>query len=248
MRKLMVGALVLVVMGFLGLPARAGESSFTLYTDIWSKYLVNKGVLAHDKPVLQTGLTYAAGKGFFLDLWHSAGLDGTSLSSDFGDETDYTIWWSGKAGNLSMDFGLAYFDLFPLFSGKNDILQPFGEAGKSLRVSQNHTLTPYLRFEAGIPMKNGTPRRGAHVYLGTKHAWGARSFLGINQRFWFLYDTGAYGFDNGVLYGYRFDIRWAVTKSLTFNAPEIKFTGPLSGVHDRRKHEGIIGVGLALRF
>lgn len=249
MQKWLVGALTtLMFVGVLALPAAAGESSFTLYTHTWSKYLVNKGVLVHDKPVLQTGLTYAAGGGFFLDLWHSSGLDGTSLSSDFGDETDYTVWWSGKVESLDLQVGLAYFDLFPLFSTKNDILQPYGEVTRSFALTTSHTVSPYIRVEVGIPMRDGVPRRGAHAYFGTRHDWHALPFLAINHRGWLLYDTGAYGFDNGVLYGYRLDTNWAITKALTVSVPSVKFTGPLAGIHDRRKHEGIVGVGFSLWF
>lgn len=232
----------------------AGDSnenfSFTLSSKVYSKYLIaDTGHIGHDKPVVQTDLFVSLPKGFYFDLWHSAGLDGTGLSSDYGDEIDYTMGWSGKLGGVNFDLGVSYFDLVDLFkSPQGDLIRPYLKLNKNFDVSESHRLTPFVYFGFPYSAKGDEFGHGFFVRPGVKHAWQMTSNLTLNQRGNLFFDDGACGFDSGVFGEYRCDLSWQISKSTTIDLISVKGITPFTSLSDSRKTEIVYGTGITYRF
>ena len=224
----------------------AGEPGLTISPRVWSQYLGSTGAVVKT-PVLQTDFFIQLPRGFYGDVWHSVGLDGSGPSSGFDDEVDYTLGWSGPIGALTFDLGAAYFDLVNLGTIRGDVIQPYFETRYDFRLTEAHTLSPYLRLELAYPVKGDTPNAGVHLFGGAQHNWKIAPAFAVAQRAALLYDDGAYGLDNGLLVQYGGDLQWTPTAALTLNLFSLKISVPLT-VDDARKSEAVFGVGLTFRY
>lgn len=226
------------------------DISFTLSSKVYSQYLIaDTGHIGHDKPVIQTDLFISLPKGFYFDLWHSAGLDGTGLSSDYGDEIDYTVGWNGKLGEINLDLGVSYFDLVDLFKlPHGDLIRPYLELNKGFDITESHRLTPYVYLGFPYSAKGDEFGHGFFVRSGIKHAWQITPELTLNQKTNLFFDNGACGFDSGILGEYRCDIGWQISKSTTIDLISLKFVTPFTSLSDSRETEIVYGVGITHRF
>ncbi|MBZ9577712.1 hypothetical protein KJA13_01600 [Patescibacteria group bacterium] len=226
------------------------DISVTLSSKIYSKYLnEGGGNILHDKPVIQTDLFASLPKGFYLGIWHSAGLDGTGLSSDNGDEIDYIVGWSGKVGKVNLDIGAYYFDLVDIFkSPHGDIIEPYFEISKGFDISDKHCLTPYVWFGFPYSAKGDEFGHGFYVRPGVKHAWQITPKLTLNQKANLFFDDGACGFDSGLFGEYRCSFSWQISKSTTIDLISVKGITPFTSLSDNRKTEIVYGAGITYRF
>lgn len=246
MKRIIIMTLaILMISGVIFSEANAEDISFTLSTKVWSKYLGSSGAVVHDKPALQTDLFVALPKSFYFDIWHSMGLDGTSLSSDLGDEIDYTLGWNGKVKTFSLDAGISYFDIIDLFHSNSDAIQPYAEINRSFNFSKNHSFSPYARVETLFPFNN--PGKGLYAYSGIKYAWRLTPAITINQNAGLIYDSGVFGLENGFAGRHNLSFIWSPSKSINFELLNTKITIPISSFSDR-KNEIAFGAGLMLNF
>lgn len=227
----------------------AEEPSFALSTKFWSQYLDNNGAVNHDQPVLQSDLFISLPLGFYFDFWHSMGLDETGLSTDFGDEINYTLGWGGTLNGFGFDLGFSYLDFIDLFKmPKGDVLRPYAEINKEFKITEKNILTPYARWDGSFPASGNSPEKDQWFSLGLKHVWQINETAELKQKLFTLYDTGALGFAKAVIGQYNIGLGWNVTKSVTLDLPNFKISTPLTPVNDGRKTEFVIGAGLSLRF
>lgn len=219
-----------------------------LSTKVWSEYLFTNGAIFHDKPVVQTDLFVGLPKGFYADLWWSAGLDGTDASSDFGDEIDYTLGWAGSLGKLDVDLGITYIDLFELFdSGEDgDVLQPYIELGQTLKLGEKHEFTLYTVFQWHQPLKDSMSN-GGYLISGAKDLWQISPKVSVSSEVSVLYDSGAYNYDDGLVGFANFEMSWQITKSFSMQLPSIKVAEPIS-TSDERKTQIVSGLGFSINF
>jgi len=245
--------LVVLVIGMAGVvfaEEAKKDISVTLSSKVYSEYLSsNSGGICHDGPVIQTDMFISLPRGFYFDVWHSAGLNGTDLSSDYGDEIDYTIGWSGKVKGIGLDLGVAYFDLIDLFEAPHgDLIMPYLEFNKGFDISKNHRLTPFVCFKFPYSAKGDELGHGFRTYLGTKHAWQINPKLSFNQKINLLFDDGACGNDSGVLGQYQGGISWQASKQLTLDLISVKAVTPLTSLSDSRETKIVYGAGITYRF
>lgn len=244
-------SLVIAVLFATNVAAETEEENklnLSLSTKIWSEYLFTNGAIFHDEPVVQTDLFVELPHGFYFDLWWSVGLDGTDASSDFGDEIDYTVGWAGNFGKLDVDLGIAYFDLFELFDagGDGDVLQPYIELGKTLKLGEKHKLTLNTAFQWQQPLKNSMSS-GGYLIGGVSDLWQISPTVSINSEVSVLYDTGAYNYDNGLVGFVNFETSWQITRSFSVQLPSIKVAEPIS-TSDERKTQVAFGLGFSINF
>lgn len=244
------GVLLVGVAGTVFADDSAGNLSFKVSSKVYSRYLnAGAGNILHDKPVIQTDLFVSLPKGFYFDFWHSAGLDGTGLSSDSGDEIDYTVGWSGEVKNLNLDIGAYYFDCVDIFkSPRGDFVEPYLEVNKSFDISKNQRLTPYVWFGFIYSAKEDEFGHGFYTRFGVKHAWQINPKLRFSQKANLFFDDGACGFDSGVLGEYRCDLSWQISKSTTLDLISVKAITPFTSLSDSRKTEIVYGAGITRRF
>lgn len=247
MNKL-IGLALIVVLATNAAAEEDDKLTLGLSTKVWSKYLFISGVVYHDEPVAQTDLFVGLPKGFYADLWWSVGLDGTDASSDFGDEIDYTVGWAGSFGKLDVDLGIAYFDSFELFDtgGDGDVLQPYIELSKTLKLGEKHKLTPYTAFQWQQPLKSSMSN-GGYLIGGVSDLFQISPKVSVNSKVGVLYDTGAYNYDNGLVGFAKLEASWQLTKKFSMQLPSIMATKPIS-TSDERKTQVAFGLGLSIDF
>ncbi len=229
------------------------DISVTLSSRVYSKYLSELGTasVCHDKPVIQTNLFISLPKGFYLGIGHSAGLDGTGLSSNSGDEINYIFGWSKKTKEINLDIGVCYFDGVNLFTmPKGDLIYPYFEISKEFKVFKKHTLEPYISF--GFPFSAYANEFGHGFYtrVGTRHFWQISENFKIYHKANLFFDNGGLkGFDSGVLGQYRCDLSYQLSKSITLDLISIKLNTPITSLSDQRNKTNMsYGAGLKIRF
>lgn len=246
MKKLI--GLMLAVLLAPNVAAEESKLTLSLSTKIWSKYLFINGAIFYDEPVAQTDLLVGLPKGFYFDLWWSVGLDDTNLSSNFGDEVDYTLGWAGNIGNFDVNLGVSYFDLFKLLDtgGDGDVLQPYIELGRTLKLGEKHELTPSLAFQWHQPFKSSMSS-GGYLIGGVRDQFQLNPRVSINSEVGLVYDTGAYNYDNGLVGFASLEASWQLTEKFAMQLPSIMVTEPIS-TSDERTTQVAFGLGFSINF
>ena len=220
----------------------------TLSSTVWSKYVIGNGLIARDEPVLQNDLFVSLPYDFFIDVWWSVGLDGTGVNSDFGDEVDYTIGWSGALEEFNLTASFGYYDLFELGTDEGgDVFFNFLEVSRAFPdVLDGHTLTPYLNATMYFPHKWDVSD-GVQPVLGLRHSWLVTRWLSANSDIGFIYDSGAFDFEPGFLWKYQGTLDWRLNDHLTLNLPQIKARVPLEPLN-RREAVAVYGAAIIFNF
>jgi len=222
----------------------------TLSFAVKSKYVLSKGVEVYDKPVAQTDLLLNLPHGFCFDLFWSTSLDNADFNSDFGDEINWTLCWSGVWRSVAIDLGVGYLDLVDLFSlNGGDVIQPYMVVTRPFSLNNAHTIAPYFRLEAEFPIKwDGLDaRKGVHIFVGASHLWQLFPDWLVTSKLALVYDTGTFTqHDAGMLVNYEMSIGWNINPELRLDLATYRLSVPLS-VHDRGT-ENIFGGGVSYSF
>ncbi len=225
--------------------------SFDLSFSYWSEYLDDSGgIINHDRPVGQIDFILSHSSGVYLELWGSTGLNGGGISSDYGDEFDIYLGWSGEVEEfgLDLDIGVAYFDLLPVdtFSG-SDVLQPFAMISKEFEIADGQTLTPYGRVE--MLFSDDFDNQGeCYFHFGVEHSFGLSESLSVTQKVDLNYDPGLYELDATWIGEYAVALEWSVSELVTINPIMIRLATPLTDVEDDRETEFVWGFGATISF
>jgi hypothetical protein len=222
---------------------------------VFSKYIDDAGLVAHNGPVVQSELTIVhVPSGFYVDIWHSASISHGGVSSNYGNEIDYTLGWSGDFAGIEIDAGITYIDNITLFTMPvGDSVRPYVELNKKFEVDERNTMTPFIKTEYGIPAKGGSRElKGLHIHSGLKHHLEITKGLNVNQKVVLTLDDGAFGADRALVGAYeitpsyRFLKQSFYTMSFELSARAI---GPLAESKDHaRKFQLIGGAGLLVDF
>ncbi len=248
-------AVVVLLVAMVATGAEAEKDlSLTISSKVYSKYLGSTtGSICHEDPVLQTDLFFTLPHGLYFDIWHSSGLDGTGLSSDGGDEIDFTVGWTGeieKLQNIKLDLGISYFDCYDLFKmPSGDFILPYLNVSKEFPVLKDHCLEPFVFFQFPYSAKGNEYGNGFIVRSGMFHHWNITDSLAICQRVNLTFDDGAWGNDSGLLGEYRFDASWKITDRITLDVISVKVARPFSNFSDGRDGtEAVYGAGIKICF
>jgi len=240
---------LMVIMGFAFSLANAEDEkvSVSFSSKVWSRYLGSDSAVIHDDPVLQNDVFILLANGFYFNIWQSVGLDDTDLSSNFGDELDFTLGWNGNIDKFGLDMGIIYIDGLPVFEmAQGDSLMPYIELNRGFDITAKHSLTPYAKLELLFPL-NGD-YSSSDISGGIKHNWQLSDRFAISQKAYLLYDNGVWGFDDGVIGGYNMDLSWKLSEKFAINPLMLKITTPMASLNDGRKTEMVFGTGLTFHF
>ena len=150
-------------------PFKDAEPNHTNWMDFkadfstsWSsKYVTPGGLVLHDKPVVQSDVSFThQATGLYAGFWHSAGLDDDDLQSNSGDEMDWYLGWSRKTDMVDFDVSLTYIDNVDFFESRKDVLRPRAKLSKSFKLGDSHVLTPYFGVTDFFPVRGKKPERG----------------------------------------------------------------------------------------
>lgn len=244
--KSMILVIILIACLEVKIASAQENVSITLSSKIWTKYLGTNGFVYHEEPVIQTDLFISLPKGFYVDIWHSVGLDDNNLSSNYGNELDYTLGWSGEIKGFLFDTGISYFDIYKTFENSGeDIIQPYVVLSKEIPVS-NSVFSPYLKAELPFSAKNSNSK-GIYLYAGINHLLELTEKLSVNHEMYFLHDNGAFGLNSGIIGGYNAGLSYNISNHVILEPILIKTTTPLFGA-ELRKTETVFGSGITFNF
>jgi hypothetical protein len=258
MKTLLITALAACVMVFPA--AYAGDFGASVSTRVLSQDLSYFGGLSLDRPVQETDIYISLPWGFYVDFWHSMGLNDSDLSSDAGDEVDLTVGWAGMvAKRLSVNAAISHYDYDNLFNEKGgDSISPYVEASLPMKIAGYHCLEPYVLFELDFPLGESDPDIGIYATGGLKHRWEIGSTVAIIQKLGFRYYEAPSSPEYGCIADYRFNlawkiyrlIKWGMMKHVTADIPVVKANFPLSNQHETKERgpEVAIGAGLTIKF
>jgi len=203
--------------------------------------------------VIQSDLLTQLPKNFYLDAFWSVGLNDNNLSSDAGDEIDWTVGWGTKVfDKLGIDLHISYYDLFDIFHYRNeDLIFPYAEINYGdIDLFDWLHFTPYLALENPFSAKGDDLSSGILAHAGIRHTINVIDMVDIVGRFDFLYDDGALGLDNSLIGRYEIGMQWKVNKYLSIAGPWIKYSDLYTRVSafDPRQDEIVYGGGLILIF
>ena len=206
------------------------------------------GAVKYDKPSVQTDLTLTHPNGVYVGLLDYAGANDADLSSNKGDEIDYTIGYRTAVGPMKLDAGFSYFDSFELWNGsRGNILRCYGDASVPITAG-DHTLALYLRPEFRFPASGAQPEAGAWLIGGVRHRWEIAEFLNFRQGVSVNHDTGFAGLDSGFIGSYEAHVNIPLSKVVSFDAISLRVYTPLSPLDDNRQTETALGAGIIVRF
>lgn len=224
------------------------QVSINLNMRILSDYLITSGLVVSDGAVIQSDALLSFPLGFYFDLWSSFGLNDADLSSDFGDEADYTVGNAGRIGDFSYDANVSYFDLIEILRiPQGDVIRPAGGISRLIPLSDQHAIEPSLRFQGFIPIELDGASSGVHTAIGLCHSWNIAEPLYIRHSVEARYDTGAFSFDEGVIGRYDLLASWKISDAIQLEAPIFTLCSPLIGAGDRET-EIVFGAGINLAF
>lgn len=229
---------------------QATGTEFTITPKVNSQFVNVAGIVLHDRPVLQTSVTAATPSGVYANIFHSVGLDDGDLDSNFGDEIDVAIGWSGDiAGLVTLDANVAYYDIHELFHmPQGDIVVPYATLTRAWKLG-NHTLKPRIQEWGFIPAYGDSGAATSLTGLGLKHEWKIFDFLTLTQEADAKHDNGGSpDTDSGWLVDYSIGLSWPITEHITLEVPGFRAVVPLEEFSDGREVECIGWGGFSAKF
>jgi hypothetical protein len=182
------------------------DPSVSVYVGVKNKKVLDNGVITAKDPVVQGDVKLAFENGMYLDFWLSRCLSDTA-GNTYGNESDYTLGWKRAVGGISVDVGIAFFDLYRTARfDRNDVTQVFGEV--SLRTPWAigpTTLSPYVRLE--VISSTGLGFRNELVYFaGIRHTWPINERFSVLQRLQVSEQPDLPGVAGGTVVSYKVQI------------------------------------------
>jgi hypothetical protein len=241
-----------------GLPCQADEESSNLFeisleSMVWSRYLDSQGSVWSKRPISISDITISLRKtplrGLYFNCEVYTALDKTAFAGqNFSNEIDLTLGFAREIKGIQVDFGVSYFDIIPLINTAGNVWAPYVQIGKEFKLGKKHSITPYVQLDGRIPRQNHVPQNGIFAVWGIKHSWQITESLSLKQKVNFLYDSGAFGLNEALLFQYRVETRYEIHKPFFVKPLAIYFSTPLTKVNDGRKPDAIFGAGLGCPF
>lgn len=217
----------------------------TLTINVREQYFGSNRSVFYDGPVSQNDLFLVFPKGFYGDIWWSFGLDNSQSWDDFDDEVDLTLGWARGFRGYNLDVGASYFAIVEILP--SDVWNPYLEINKTFQVGSKHSLTPYGKLEYYFPAEGTEPARGLIGRLGVRHSLQLKDTVSLDSWGAAFYDTGAFGFDSGVLYEGGTGISWNLGGS-TLSIPEVTCGTPHGRFNDGRETKCVVGLSWTRNF
>ncbi len=214
-----------------------------------SHYVGPDGLTFYSKPVIQSNVTLTHKSGIYFDLWTSTGLN-TNWSSDWDDEFDYTIGWTGNLSKqIHMATSLTYFDDFDIFRGPfNDVLMGKVSLDMTKEISKSFSLNPFIEYSTYLIPDKKTPFGGGSIYgIGTNSKIAITKVLTATPSGKISYDNGAFDVGPGLFVNLYGTLSLELSDHATWNVAEITAFFPV-GTRDLVKNEFVFGTGLAFSF
>ncbi len=205
----------------------------TLSETALNKYIIRIGKEVEKDWVSQTDVNVSFPNGLYVDLWGSTGFDG---KENFGREIDITAGWA----NRHFDFGVSYYKLIPLNDISAGLMDIYAETHHILKFG-DHTMTPYVKVDGMIALKDVGDNSGFIGAVGMRHAWQLNKTFSLSQGLEFLYHTPIFHSDSGMEGRYDMAFNIGLSKSIVLSPIVLRVATPISHMHDRKLSEAFGG-------
>jgi len=228
----------------------SGFFSFSLQ----EKYIgFNLPEVFHEEPVLWSELFINLPSGFYVDFWHSIGLDDSDFSSNWGDEFDICTGWKKDFDDFSLDFYTSLYNVHPIedwWSG--DFIQFTGLISKEIDLdSESHSLTAGVKI-CWVACLDEFEEGAVVVNPFISHVWDKPfdiECFEFNQKLKTLWNSGFINTESDDLsFMYSANFNWQLKENLTLTAPGVTLLLPLTNAHGYRDFDKSISVTLNFSF
>lgn len=232
---LLVAAFVLFAISSVSAEEKVSAS---ISTRLLPKYVLDNGILAYDRTVVQTDILLRFPSGFYIDLWDSKGFVGENRGNQVSPTVGYNLLIS-RENKIGIDFGLTYLDLSPVSRvPRGDRIEPYIEVYKKFGSG----LTPYARVEVFFPARGASPNTETRSHLGTRHFWQIANSVTLGQNLKLLYANPPLN-NPGLIVKHYAKLSWFVSKSVSIDASNCLF---MPFEHKSHKTQIVPGIGLTI--
>lgn len=244
MKKLLV-RLAAITAAFVSFStARAGIS---VTTGVWDKYLSDNSAVFLTKPVWQTVYAGSVNEDLSWSIFHSVGLDDSKLSSNFGDEIDFTLKHQSRFGELkqfTLGTQVSYWDCHKLFSAKPaDVVAGTVTLSRSIFPGGTGSVT----FDQYVSTNLKVFDSGCRVTLKVNAAVPISENLSLSFAPAIMRDDGAFHLEPAWIGQASIALEWKAGRA-TIHFPKANLTKPFSRTHDGRGSEIAWGGGASFSF
>jgi len=203
----------------------------------WQEKYLGAGIPEnfHDDPMIWDCLRLNLPKDFFLETWHSYGLDDNDFSSNYGDEVDLTIGWNKTVGNYMFLFSVGYWNLHPLENWNDkDVLAPIFSVSRNFAIAENHSLSAGVQFDF-IGAINDFDNGAIAILPSITHRWEKvfqSDLISFSHTLGLMWMTGgekmAITEADDLTVKYSAGTDWNISKNFFITAPGIIIMAPLT--------------------
>jgi hypothetical protein len=154
--------------------------AFTMSTDVLSGHILQpRALIQADEPVHQVILNATHKNGLYGDVWVSTKIGEVPFGDHRESRAELTLGYRTKVAGLDVRTSAALFMVPKMDSIAGDTVQLDFEVSKTIRLSQHHSVRPYMLVELNPVIDR--PDIGTFYHLGFGHTWRQGSWMLSNQ-------------------------------------------------------------------
>lgn len=197
----------------------AKETSWSLSSSVYSKYIGKVGGIFSEDPILVNELSWSRG-GAFAGVWSSTGINKGSYGSTYADEVDLYVGYSHSFDWIRIQADVAYYTIKNLELMNDDIFAVDGEVSL-LKIP---FIQPYISFRQFAKVGRNSFPDGTFYWAGMR-----RTQWGISLDWMNAYSDGALGNDPGFVFT-RITANYPIALNKKFTiTPSVVLQRPIGG-------------------
>jgi Bacterial protein of unknown function (Gcw_chp) len=217
----------------------------SLSTTVYSKYLGSDGEVWDEHAVSQTCLSLTHASGLYANVWTNQPLTSKGCS----DEVDWTVGWTHDINHLSLNIGVAFYDIqyFGKWSQCHNVLAPFVEVSTQPSPLLGGEFSGYVRLEADyIVTKGDEDGGGLQATVGYRYSRSLTDWAKVRADVGITLDDGIYGFSKNEILFAKMGIDFKY-KSVTFG-PDVQVYHLCSHSGERAADDTNVAVGFTVNY
>jgi hypothetical protein len=216
------------------------DSNVSFKSSVLSGYTDMDGQQYYTKPVIQSEITVSLVKGFYVDVWHSTGVN---MKSSDGNEIETSLGWSHE-GAFSVDVGVSYYDLNSLFHGpRNDLYVWYAKVSHEYDMGILGSFKPVLEINSYKASRKSDFEGGFRAKVSVEYS--QKFSIGqVGYALSLVRDDGTFSSAPAWVMGHEWSLSRKIGK-VTLKLPMLMAYVPLSS-HSGRKTSMVVGVGINL--
>lgn len=228
MKKIKISLILFIAIISIAINVSAQDFGISVQTYVLSSYVTPNGLQNYAEPVNQGSVTLTHKSGFFFDLWYSTGFN-SEWATNWDDELDYTLGWSGAISPFNTSVLISYFDNFTVLKGPyNDVVKGSLQFDYPKEINDWWKISPFINYTTFIVPDKSSPIAGGNLYsLGCNNEVALIDELVLTPSILFMIDDGTFGSVPGDLFKFSSAFKLVFTDKLSINILEGTFYVPI---------------------